>query len=182
MKKLLSILSLSALLLASCSKSSSPTSTNNNNNNNNNTNPNKVVATVGGSTITFNTLGTAGNATTYINGIAVFAIAGRDSASQKTMTIGGGGSVSAGQSYDIGTKSATQYYNFGLTYSMVDASGNTIYYGTTSSSNTKVGTIYISSISSSNVQGTFSATLPQTNPSDPTKTVSVNNGSFNVNF
>jgi hypothetical protein len=184
MKQLLSILLLSALLLDSCSKSSTPTSTNNNNNNNGGNggaSTNQVVATVNGTAVTFKTLGTSGNGT-YAGGYIAFAAGARDSATGQTIAFGGGGFVSTG-TYDIGTKNLSPVYGFGLTYSAKDNYGNTMNYGTNSSTYAKVGSITISSISATNAQGTFNATLPLiSGPSGSPSTVTITNGGFNLVF
>jgi hypothetical protein len=175
------LFSAAAFFFVSCSKSSSPTSSNNNNTNGG-AGTNQVVATVNGTAITFKTLGTGGNGS-YGNGVVSFGIAGLDSASGKTIGIAGGGFVTTG-TYDIGTPAtASQLYGFTMSCSIKDANGNTMQYGVNSSNQTKVGTITISTISSTNAQGTFSATLPLENgPTGSPATVSITNGGFNVNF
>jgi len=184
MKKLLSILSLSALLLVSCSKSSTPTSTNNNNNNGNGgAGNNQLVATINGTAVTFKTLASTGNGS-YANGVASFGTAGLDSASGQTIGIGGGGFVTSGNTYDIGTKNLSPVYGFGFTYSTKDANGNTLTYGTNSTTYQKYGTITINTLTSTNAQGTFTVTnLPRTNgPSGSPASVNITSGGFNVVF
>ncbi|MFI5263797.1 MAG: hypothetical protein ACHQM6_04720 [Candidatus Kapaibacterium sp.] len=183
MKKLISVLSLSALLLASCSKSSSPTS---NNNNNNNAGANQVVATVGSTAITFKTLAHSGGSYTQIAGISSlsFAIAGTDSATGSTLTIGGGGFVGTG-TYDIGLEhghGTTSDYAFALDYTKKGSGSGSTEYRSDANNSVKVGTIDITSVSATGAQGTFSATLPQINPSGTSNTVAITNGSFNVTF
>jgi len=183
MKQYLFTLLLSAALLGSCSKTSTPTSTNNNNNNNGGGNggagTNQVVATVNGTATTFKTLGASGNGS-YTNGVIAFSVAALDSATGETIGIGGGGFVSPGNTYDIGTKNLSPVYGFAMSYSKKDANGNTLNYGTNSTTYAKVGTITISTLTSTNAQGTFTATLPQTNGSGSPAVITI--GGFNVNF
>jgi hypothetical protein len=181
MKNILCILSLSVLLLASCSKTSTPTSTNNNNGGGNGgAATGQVVATVNGTAITFKTLGASGNGS-YVGGVISFAVAGLDSATGQTIGIGGGGFVSTG-TYDLGTKNLSPIYGFGMTYNTKDANGNSLSYGTNSTTYAKVGTITINTLTSTNAQGTFTATLPLTNGNSSVTSVTITNGGFNVNF
>lgn len=184
MKTLISVLSLSALLLASCSKSSDTTSSNNNNNNT--AAANQVVASVNGTSITFKTLAHSGGSYSSAGGIGIlsFAIAGTDSSTGSTFTIGGGGFVGTG-TYDIGLEhghGTTSDYAFGMDYTKKGTGGSSTEYKTDGNNSSKVGTIDITSVSATGAQGTFTATLPQTNPSGTSNTVSITNGSFNVTF
>src|SRR5579872_2389703 len=131
MKQTIFTISLCALLLGSCSKSSTPTSTNNNNNGGGNggAGTNQVVATVNGTAKTFKTLGASGNGS-YTGGVIAFSVAALDSATGETIGIGGGGFVSAGNTYDIGTKNLSPVYGFGMSYNTKDANGNSLSYGT----------------------------------------------------
>ena len=184
-KNLLSVLVLSAasFIFASCSKSSDANSANSTNNG---AGTNQVVATIGSTAITFKTLAHSGGTYTSAGGFGVlsFAIAGTDSATGKTIAIGGGGFVGTG-TYDIGlqyTTPATSAYGFGMNYQTKDAGGNSSTFSTDAGKTKKVGTITITSVSATGAQGTFTATLPQTNPSGTTNTAVITKGGFNVTF
>lgn len=173
MKTTLSVLLLSAFLLLSCSKSSDTTSANNGGDNNNGTN--QIIATVGGKQITF-------NAYTHSGSIASFVFVGKDSASGKTMSLGGGGAISTG-TYDIGINSVSPIYAFALSYTYPDSTGQQVTYESDASDGVKCGSITISSWTSSGIKGTFTATLPfNGGPYGAPATVSIANASFNIVF
>ena len=177
MKKILSVLSLTALLLVSCSKKSDTTGTNNNNNNSN-APLGQVLATVGGTNLTLTGLATK----TGVSGAVSLGLVGTDATGRSVVIAMI--NITASGTYDIGTVVAiVPPQSIGIDYTTTDASGTSISYSSTNQPAVKQGTITITSYTATNIQGTFSATgLKTDNATASPQTVDIASGSFNLNF
>ena len=177
MKKLLLFSACVMLAFASCKKDSSKTITASN----------TITATVGGSNMSFNTGASAALATD--SGAYVLAVVGLTGSSTTSQSIVLGflsdkPFVKGTYTFDESTDPNTITVLPSITY-LTDMSGNEssefdsnteIDFGNSTLSTT--ATVSITSISSTNIQGTFSGLL--VNDGDGTTTKSVTNGKFNV--
>ena len=177
MKTLFYILSLSALLLTSCSKSSSPTSSNT-------TTPvagnEQIIANIAGTDMIFHA--SAREALSGVDSISIFGydtVGGKNYKITLTML-----NITKAGTYDITTLALpTTLPTIHAQLTSANADGtNSIIYDSERSLNTKVGTLTYTSLTAL-VQGTFSATIPQVisacasgNP------ISIINGSFKILF
>ncbi len=182
MKKLLSLLSLSAMLLVSCSKTDTPTSPGNGTTSGAssmsatiNGTATKLVITVPDSlAINFTYIPAAPDATFF--SIITGDYTSSDSA---LFTLAGAGNMEQGKTYDIGPDATTSVPGFSLAYVKI-VNGAGVNYGT-DAGRAKVGTITITTLSTSSIQGTFTATLPrQTNTTDGAAAAVITNGAFTI--
>ena len=184
MKTLLSVLSVSALLLASCSSKSDTTGTNNNNNNNT-SGTSSLTATVNGTNMTFkiDTLSTqfTSNNVPGFGTYTTVTTTSIDAVSGISFAIAYGGyNVSSGTSYDIGLDATPTVPGMAMTYQKPGGSGS-LSYGTSATKNTSVGKFKVTSLSSTNMQVNFNATLhSETGATGTDSIVTITNGVFNI--
>ncbi|MBS1903831.1 MAG: hypothetical protein JSS75_09020 [Bacteroidetes bacterium] len=161
-----------SLSFIACSKSSDTTSANNNNTPNS-AGTNQIVETVAGMPMTF--VCTGSKSTT--NGQTMIQVIGVDTSGKAIVGLSLT-NVTATGTYDIGTVTfSTTPQTIYLDYSYNDANGSTIDYNSTNNSNSKVGTITITSLSP--LKATFSATLPLTHGT-AASSVAITGGMANV--
>ena len=173
------LLTAASFFFVSCSKSSNPSSNNNNTNGGNGgAGTNQVLGTVGGTAIV--DTGAVGLKTT-VAGQYTIGITEPTEGKQIVLAFD---NITATGTYDVGTViSILPPTSIGISYHYTDANGNPVSYNSTVTKGTKVGTLTVSSISSTNIQGTFSGTIPMENgPSGTPATISITNGGFNVNL
>ncbi len=179
MKIKIAILLLAAGVFASCKSSTSSTSSNDSTNNNGGGGApaNTMYVTTGGKTDTLTASGHSSSA----GGISSVSVVGASLAST------GAGftleNISSKGTYDVGTVSytgGTISGVFAMVYSYKDAQGNSVTYSSPANGTTSVGSLTITSISSTAIQATFSnCTLTLQSGNGP-QTVLLTSGSVNA--
>ena len=168
MKKLFILPVFALFVFASCKKSSSSPSSG----------TGSISATIDGKAETFNTDALAINSSS--NGVYEIAIAGYQGAvgtsDQMGLAIAGTSAITAGSTYTFGTAAPDE-----LSIGYLQSSG-TIEYADDINSNTNVATVTKTSLTSTNIQGTFSGMLMLYSGTSSATTKTVTNGKFNVNF
>ena len=172
MKKLLSILSLSALIFVSCSKSGDTIGSVNNN-----TGANIMVVTVDGTTYTWKVFATD----TILTGQRVIMVTGIDTTVLITGGIRGGSfqliNISSPGTYDVGPIIPGN----GLIQMFYTLNDSTHYASPVPAANS-VGKVIITELTKTSIRASFNGTLTRNVGSSGATTVSLTNGSVNAIF
>ena len=182
MKLHIAILFLAASVLASCSHTTTPHSPNDSTNNNNGggvpATINTMVVTVTGETHTMMTTAT----NTTASGTTTIGVTGYEARTETgtgiTIT-----NISDTGTYDVGTTIVTGSTVSGivLTYAYRDGASNSYLYSSPTSGTTSAGTLTVTAISPTTLQGTFNGTLTRETGNGPA-TIVLTNGGMNVTF
>ncbi len=176
MKKQIAIFLLAGIL-GSCKTSTSPTSTSAIP-----TTPNTMIFTVTGTT---DTSLTAYGADTTIYGIKGVGVAGAGVSTASKTAFGAGfilGNITSTGTYNVGTVASLSnpLSYIVMFYSYVDTSGNNVKYSTPTTPGTNsVGTVVITTLTATSIQGTFNGTLTLQSGNGP-QTVTIANGGVNA--
>jgi hypothetical protein len=173
MKINIAILLLTACFFASCKSSTSPTSTSNIP-----STPNTMVVTVSGKTDTL----IARAADTTIYGIKGTGVAGAGASGTTKSGFAAGfvlGNITSTGTYNVGTVASLSnpLAYVVIFYSYTDATGNLVKYSTpTTPGTSSVGTVTITTLTATNIQGTFNGTLTLQSGSGPQTDTIINGG------
>ncbi len=94
-------------------------------------------------------------------------------------TLAGAGKIEQGKTYDLGPDATSSVPGFGLAYQKI-INGTVVNYAV-DDAKTKVGTITITTLNTSYIQGTFTATLlRQTSTTEGPSSAVMTNGAFTI--